>query len=293
MENKMTNFLGIEKPYTEYNTARYAVLPVPFEHSTSYGSGTRQGPQAILKASAYVELYDEEFNREAYKKGIHTCVPPSLTDNVEEAFENMTRSVAGLLQDGKFPVVLGGEHSLSYPVFRAFNQHYENLSVLQFDAHSDLRFEYEDSIYSHASVMRRIYEINPNIAAVGIRSQCVEEARFIHAKNIPVFYAHRLHEEGFDDAIIGQLQENVYITFDVDYFDPSLIPATGTPEPGGFFWPETIRFLTRLFRKRNVVGFDVVELAPLNNMPHPDFTIAKLVYKLITLHDLTSGERQK
>ena len=285
----MTSFLGIEKPHTSYNSARYVVFPVPFEQTTSYGAGTRQGPQAILDASAYVELYDHELACESYKKGIHTMKAPLLAGKTEDSFENITRSVQGILQDGKIPVVLGGEHSISFPVYRAFHERYGELSILQFDAHSDLRYSYEDSIYSHASVMRRIYELNKSIVQVGIRSQCVEEARFIEENGIATYYAHRLHKDGFDETIIAHLKNNVYITFDVDFFDPALMPATGTPEPGGFFWPETIAFLERVFRERTVVGFDVVELAPVKNLPHADFTIAKLVYKLITMQDVMSG----
>ena len=284
----MTAFLGIEESYTSYNSARYVVLPVPFEQTTSYGTGTRNGPRAILKASTYVEMYDEEFGCESYKKGIHTMPGPLLSDNIEDSFKNITRSVQGILRDGKVPVVLGGEHSIAYPVYRAFHDRYEDISILQFDAHSDLRYSYEDSIYSHASVMRRIYELNNSIVQVGIRSQCAEEARFIEKNGMATFYAHKLHKQGFDESIIARLKNNVYITFDVDFFDPALMPATGTPEPGGFFWPETVGFLERVFRERTVVGFDVVEFAPIKNLPHADFTIAKLVYKLITMHDLTS-----
>jgi len=284
----MDNFLGIKEPYTAYEKARYVVLPVPFERTTSYGGGTRYGPQAIIDASAYVELYDEEVGRESYITGIHTADTPSMTGKTEEDFARISRATEDILRDGKIPVVLGGEHSISFPVYRAFHHRYEDLSVLQLDAHSDLRYEYGGSVYSHASVMRRIYELNKSIVQVGIRSQCAEEARFTEENGIVTFYAHRLYGQGFGDDIIARLKANVYLTFDVDFFDSSFMPATGTPEPGGFFWPETIAFLHRVFRQRNVVGFDVVELAPVKNMPHADFSVAKLVYKLITLHDTYS-----
>jgi agmatinase len=181
-------------------------------------------------------------------------------------------------------VVLGGEHSISSAVHQAFQEKYRNLSVLQLDAHSDLREEYEGSPWSHASVMRRIWEQNKKIVQVGIRAQCSEEREFTLQNKISVHYAHDLNKHGFTDALIRILDKNVFITFDVDFFDPSIMPSTGTPEPGGFFWYETLDFLRRVFRQRNVVGFDVVELSPLPDLKHPDFLTAKLVSKLIGFH---------
>ncbi len=277
----MPNFLGIDQAFSNYEDAKVVVVPVPFERTTSYGGGTRYGPQAIIEASAYVELYDEELRYEPYKQGVHTSDPVETEGNIETVFDNITDRFSNLLQDGKFPAALGGEHSITFPIFRAFDKRYKPLSVLQLDAHSDLRSEYEGSIYSHASVMHRIMEMNPRIVQVGIRAQCVEEARLIETKGIHTHYAHDLRQNGLNERIIDDLEEHVYITIDVDFFDPSMMPATGTPEPGGFFWTESVRFLKKLFEKRNVVGFDVVETSPVNGLHHAEFTVARLIYKLM------------
>ncbi|MGD9897614.1 MAG: agmatinase [Calditrichaceae bacterium] len=279
----MNDFLGIESPYTDYNSARAVVIPVPFEHTTSYGQGAKHGPQAIIDASAYVEFYDDEYDCEMYKSGVHTTPALNFTNNPESDFDKITEEFRRVLNDGKFPVGLGGEHSVSYPTYRAFHEKYDNISVLQFDAHSDLRESYEGTPYSHASVMRRIYDLNKDIVQVGIRSQCIEEAQFIKENRINTFFAHSLRKNGLSNDIIDRLNENVFITIDVDYFDPSIMPSTGTPEPGGFLWYETVDFLSRVFKKKNVVGFDVVELSPKTGVIHPDFFAAKLIYKMLTL----------
>ena len=276
-----TTFLGIEEKYSTYDEAACVVLPVPYEQTTSYGSGTANGPAAILEASAYVELYDEVYGTEVYKKGIHTDAPLSFTGKVEQDFEKITRRVAGHLRQNKFVVALGGEHSVSYPLYRAYHEFFPDMTVVQFDAHSDLRESYEGSIYSHASVMKRIYTLNRRLFQIGIRSQCAEEASFIKQEAIHTLYAHETRSEW--PQIVSKISGSIYITFDVDFWDPAIMPATGTPEPGGFFWDETMLFLEELFRAGNVVGCDVVELSPLKGLTHPDFTVAKLVHKLITL----------
>jgi agmatinase len=279
----MQNFLGIEETYADAEQSRFVIIPVPLERTTSYGKGTRLGPESIIKASSYVELYDEEFGYEAYKAGIHTAPAIDLNGSVEEMFESITGKFNQFLNKKQFAIGLGGEHAVSFPIYRAFHKHFDQLSVLQLDAHSDLRDSYEDSIYSHAAVMRRIYELNKNIVQVGIRSQCMEEAQFIKENSIATYYAHQLYQGGFNGDIINHLKPNVYITIDLDYFDPSIMPSTGTPEPGGGLWYETLALLSDVFKKRNVVGFDVVELAPQEHVYHPDFLTAKLIYKLITL----------
>lgn len=277
----MTNFLGIEEKYSDYTNSKAVIIPVPFEQTTSYMAGTQKGPQAIIAASAYVELYDEELESEAYKQGVHTAAELQFTKNINADFDLITSTFDRVLNDGKFAVGLGGEHSITFPIYRAFHQHFKNLSVLHLDAHSDLRESYENSPFSHAAVMRRVYELNPDMVQVGIRSQCVEEAEFSRRNIIDTFYAHQLNKMGFPDTIINRLNDNVFITIDVDFFDPSIMPATGTPEPGGFLWYETIDFLRRVFIQKNVVGFDVVELCPQEGLVHPDFLTAKLIYKLL------------
>ncbi len=274
-------FLGIEEEYSDYDRAACVVLPLPYEQTTSYGHGTGRGPGAIIDASAYVELYDEVYETEIYKKGIFTDEPLTFSGEVEHDFDKITRRVAEHLDRNKFVVALGGEHSVSFPLYRAYHSRFPDLTVVQFDAHSDLRESYEGSIYSHASVMKRIYGLNKRLIQIGIRSQCREEASFIKKEGIHTLYAHQTRSRW--SQIVSKIGGNIYITFDVDFWDPSIMPATGTPEPGGFLWDETMRFLEELFEAGNVVGCDVVELSPMRELPHPDFTTARLVHKLITL----------
>jgi len=267
------------------------ILPVPVEFSTSYGKGTAGGPQAILEASGFVELYDEELDLQIWKKGIHTLPAMKLRGDPAAIMDSITSRVSDLLRQRKFVVVLGGEHSISAAVYRAYHAHHRHLSVLQLDAHSDLRMEYEDSPYSHAAAMRRIWEQNRRILQLGIRAQCSEERAFIKKHKISIYYAHQLIKTGFSDALIRKLDKNIYLTIDVDFFDPAIMPSTGTPEPGGFFWYETLDFLRRVFQQRNVLGFDVVELSPLPTLKHPDFMAAKLISKLIGFHFLHKDRR--
>ena len=278
------NFLGIPDDQARYETSRGVVVPVPWEATVSYGAGTAKGPAAILDASRYVELYDEVLREEPYRKGgIHTAVPADVTGGDPVAFLDGLESVAaGLFADGKFPVFLGGEHSLTTAPVRAAKAAFEDLSVLQFDAHADLRESYEGTPWSHASVMRRVHELGVPAVPLGIRAVSVEEAEFLQNEDLPIFWSHRIaHGEEWMDTVLNTLSDTVYITFDVDYFDPSLIPATGTPEPGGGFWHETMRFLGYVFQDKNVVGMDVVELAPIDGLHAPDFVIARLVHRCL------------
>ena len=278
------NFLGIPDGEAKYETSRGVVVPVPWEATVSYGAGTAKGPAAILDASRYVELYDEVLREEPYKKGgIHTAAPADVTGGDPVAFLDGLESVAaGLFADGKFPVFLGGEHSLTTAPVRAAKAAFEDLSVLQFDAHADLRESYEGTPWSHASVMRRVHDLGVPAVPLGIRAVSVEEAEFLQNEDLPIFWSHRIaHGEEWMDTVLNTLSDTVYITFDVDYFDPSLIPATGTPEPGGGFWHETMRFLGYVFQDKNVVGMDVVELAPIDGFHAPDFVIARLVHRCL------------
>ena len=277
----MINFLGIEKEFSDFHKARAVILPFPYEKTTSYIGGTEKGPQAILEASAFVELFDEESGAEAYKQGIHTADALSFVGDVEDDFKAIEQAVARNLASKKFVVGLGGEHSISFPIVRAFRKYFADLSVLQLDAHSDLRGIYEGSKFSHACVMRRIYEINPHIVQLGIRSQCAEEAAFIKENGITAFYAHNMRKRDYIKSAVNALSDNVFITIDVDFFDPSVMPSTGTPEPGGFLWNETLDFLREVFKRKNVLGFDVVELSPVNGLVHADFMVARLIYKLL------------
>ncbi len=281
------NFLAIEKQYSNYEDSLIAILPVPLEQTTSYGKGTSKGPAAILRASHYVEFFDEEMNRElCFERGICSLHPVELKNKSgRKALDEIYKHVKRLIGDKKFVVTLGGEHSISTAPIKAHFDSYKNLSVLHFDAHSDLREEYEGSIYSHASFAARVAEFTKDISQVGIRAQCRDEYDFIKKNDIRTFYAFEIRNGKYGNEwqteVISGLKENVYITFDVDYFDPSLMPSTGTPEPNGFFWDETMKLLKSLGEKKNVVGFDVVELAPKKDFPFSDFMTAKLVYKML------------
>jgi len=284
------NFLAIDEKFSSFENSKIVILPCPYEKTTSYGKGTAKGPAAIIKASHYVEFFDEETLKEVcLEQGIAALKAldfKKLTakSSLNLIYENVTR----LIDAGKFVITLGGEHSISTAPIKAHFESYESaeggLSILHFDAHSDLRAEYEGTKYSHASFAARVSEFTTKITQVGIRAQCKEEYDFIKEKGIKTFYAHQLRDKGFDnqiDLILNTLGKNVYITFDVDYFDPSIMPSTGTPEPNGFYWDETMRLLKHVCSERNLVGFDVVELAPQKNFPFPDFLTAKLIYKIL------------
>ena len=281
------NFLAIEKEFSSYENSKVVILSAPYEKTTSYGKGTAKGPGAIFEASHYVEFFDEETEKEVcFDIGIAAIEPMKFGKlSGKKALELIYRNVDEHIKNGKFVITLGGEHSISTAPIQAHYDNYPELSILHFDAHSDLREEYEGSKYSHASFAARVSEFTTNITQVGIRAQCKEEFEFIKANGINTFYAFQMRNEGFDsnliEKILGTLKKNVYITFDVDYFDPSIMPSTGTPEPNGFYWDETMRLLKKVCADRNLVGFDVVELAPQKNYTFPDFLTAKLIYKIL------------
>jgi len=265
-------FLKIEPRLYGYERSKFAVLPCPHEATTTYGHGTRKGPAAILAASQALEWFDEELGYEPYHKGrVFTAKPASVA--------SLQSSVAGILKDDKVPVILGGEHSLTPVAVKAVAERYKRLSVLQLDAHADLRDSYEGKKNSHACAMRRVLEICPAVQ-VGLRS--LSTAEWEWAKKTgqigKMHFAPKLEEAA---KIVEQLHKDVYITIDVDVFDPSVVPATGTPEPGGLFWYEVVDILKAVCAAKNVVGFDVVELSPRQGDLASDFTIAKLIYKLM------------
>ncbi len=292
--SKKNNFLGIEKNFSNFESSEIVIFPAPLEKTVSYGKGTAKGPSAILRASHYVEFYDEETKREiCFEKGIASLPVPDFSKlSLKKSLDKIYSVTKSLLAEGKFVVTLGGEHSLSYPVIKAHLEKYPDLSILQIDAHSDLRDSYEGTKYSHACVMARVAELTKKITQVGIRAQCKEEAEFIKQNKIQTFYARDIRTGKFGENWIGKvvdsLGKNVYVTFDLDGFDPSLLPATGTPEPGGLFWDETMNLLKTIGLKKNIVGFDVVELAPSKAHPASDFIAAKLTYKLINYAFLNS-----
>ena len=281
------NFLAIEKEYSGFENSKIVILSCPYEKTVSYGKGAGNGPEAILEASHYVEFFDEETGKEiCFSHGIAALKALDFKNlHGKKALDLIYKNVKSLIDEDKFVITLGGEHTISTAPIKAHFDSYENLSILHFDAHSDLREEYEGTKYSHACFAKRVAEFTTNITQVGIRAQSKEEFDFIVEKGINTFYAHLIRREGFDAKLIHDildtLGENVYITFDVDYFDPSIMPSTGTPEPNGFYWDETMRLLNTVCEKRNVVGFDVVELAPRKNYTFPDFLTAKLIYKIL------------
>jgi agmatinase len=283
-----SNFLAIDKSISSFDKSRIVVLPAPYEHTVSYGGGTRRGPAGIITASHYVEFYDDELRRELCNDvGIATLPPLRFGKAIHGRAMDMLRStVKDLLAREKFVVTLGGEHTISQGAIKAHQEIYPDLSVIQFDAHSDLRESYQGSPYSHASVMARVCEfVNPhNMVQVGIRAQCIEEAEFIRAKGVNTFYAHYIRSAAgarWQDEVLQKLSDNVYVTFDVDGFDPAIMPSTGTPEPNGLFWAETMQLLRRIGEEKRIVGCDIVELAPVKSVTHPDLTAAKLTYKLM------------
>lgn len=276
------SFLGLPADTCPYADAPVVVLPVPYEATVSYMGGTRLGPRALLHASRFIELYDHELDVEPYRVGVHTLPELVLSGaGPEVALQELRTAYDGLLDDGKFVILLGGEHSVSGPPILAHADRVGRpLSVLQFDAHTDLREEYEGTPLSHACVMHRVHE-RVRLVPVGIRALTAEERALTRARDIPVVFGHELARPGWSDRVLAALGDDVYITFDVDYFDPAIMPATGTPEPGGGQWYPTLELLEAVFRTKHVVGCDVVELAPLPGMVAPDFLAAKLVHKLL------------
>jgi agmatinase len=285
------NFLGLAEEAAAFERAGAVILPVPYESTTSYGGGTGAGPAAILAASRYIELYDQELDAEPYEVGIHTLPSLQLTNaGAEAAITELRQAYDRLLEAGpdKFPLLLGGEHSLTSAPVLAWADRLgarrggRRLTVLQFDAHTDLRPEYEGSAYSHAAVMHRVHE-RVELVAVGIRALTREERQLARqSDHIHLFLADDIQEgTAWMDQILELLAEDVYISVDVDGFDPTLVPATGTPEPGGLQWYPVLKLLRRVFGERNVVGADIVELAPIPGLAAPDFLVAKLAYKLI------------
>lgn len=286
------NFLALEKEHSNLENSKIAIVSAPYEHTVSYGGGTKSGPEGIIKASQFVEFYDEEFDRElCFELGICTLEPIDFGKKADkEALDMIYNEVKELLTREKFVITLGGEHTISSAPIKAHYEKYPNMSLLQFDAHSDFRDTYEGSKYSHASIMARVAEFFPNdrISQVGIRAQCIEEANFIKENGVHTFYANAIrrgvHGQDWQQAVVDTLANEVYITFDVDYFDPSIMPATGTPEPDGFLYHETLDLLRKIKQAgKRVIGFDVVELAPIKELSHPDILTASLIYKMLNI----------
>ncbi|MBU0761464.1 MAG: agmatinase [Candidatus Altiarchaeota archaeon] len=279
MASTKNTFGCLDKAFTDYKTSYFAVLPIPYEQTTSYGKGTLSGPKALLEASHYLELYDEETDSNPAELGI-TTLPPLLLKKIGgETAEAIRAACSRLYSDNKFPIVLGGEHSISYGCALAAKDYHPTVSVLHFDAHSDRRDEYHGTRYSHGSVMARITEAIPAVS-VGIRSVSDEESDEVKKlrKDKRLYFAKDILAGNRTKDILSMLSDKVYISFDVDVFDPSIMPSTGTPEPGGLGWYDILDILSAIFTYKDVVGLDVVELLP-DGTRTSDFTAAKLVYK--------------
>lgn len=264
-----------------YHSAAIAILPVPYDGTSTWIKGADRGPKALLEASYNLEFYDIETRTEVYKRGIATLEPVTEAASPEAMADAVERRMEQILLDGKFPVLIGGEHSVSIGAFRAMARRYPHLSILQLDAHSDMRDEYEGSACNHACVMARAKELTPHITQVGIRSSAREEQHNICPDR--TFYAHDIvGQEGWQERVSQQLTEAVYITIDLDVLDPAYMPSTGTPEPGGLSYREVITLLRRVIKEHRVVGLDVVELCPNPTAKASDFLAAKLIYQFLS-----------
>lgn len=275
---------GLPDEFSTLQNSKVVILPVPFDLTTTYQHGTEKGPAALIEASRNLELYDIETDSSVYRVGIHTAEGVAAASS-KEMHKSLYQRTADYLAQGKFVVSLGGEHSISYSPIKAHAERYPGLTVLQIDAHADLQEAYEGDPWSHASVMARVREIPQvsSITAVGIRSMSEEEARVSDKKK--TIYGHELDpSNAWIERVVNQLGEQVYITFDLDGFDSSLMPSTGTPEPGGLGWNQAMALLKRVAEKKTIVGFDVVELCPSSSTIAPDFLAAKLVYKILSYH---------
>ena len=277
------DFGGTTPTTTDFESARVVILPVPLDRTTSYVPGTRNGPHEILVASSHMDLWDEEMQTDVHSIGIFTLPEMEFPfGSIDEVVGEIRRVVSELVARDKFPVVIGGEHSITPAVVGAVAERHAGLSVLQVDAHADLRDSYMGTRYNHACAMRRVLEYAP-VTQVGIRSLSPEEAAVIPSLSTHVFYDFNMRNDPrWIDRVVDTLSDTVYVTVDVDGFDPAIMPATGTPEPGGLSWYEMLGLLRRVAEKKRIVGFDLVELSPMGGNVAPNFLCAKLIYKLLS-----------
>ncbi|MDD7885035.1 agmatinase [Flavivirga sp. 57AJ16] len=273
-------YAGIPEKYASLESSKIVLVPVPYDGTSTWGKGADKGPEAFLHASENMELYDIETNSEVYKQGVHLTEAITENSTPDTMVEAVHDTIKSYIKRNKFVTLFGGEHSISIGAIRAFNECFNNLTVLQIDAHADLRKDYEGSQYNHACAL---YEANQstNLIQVGIRSMDIAEKNVMNEDH--VFFAHdMLNDDYWMDNAIELMTDNVYITFDLDALDPSILPSTGTPEPGGLLWYETLEFLKKVFEEKNVVGFDIVELCPNKFDKSSDFIAAKLYYKMLS-----------
>lgn len=274
------NFGGLEAEFSSYNTSKFVVLPVPYDKTSTWGQGSENGPEAILEASANMELFDIETQSEVYKKGIFTTEPIITDAPPDKLFHQVYETTKKFLKDDKVVVTIGGNHCVPIGSCKAYTEKYEKVSVLQIDAHSDMRESYQGNKFSHACAMARMKEWAKPVM-VGIRS--MDSSELENVKGRDIFYASYIRKNPeWINQVVDSLTENVYITIDLDGFDPSIMPATGTPEPGGLYWYETLELFEKVAQEKNIIGFDVVELCPNEQSNPSNFMTAKLIYKLMT-----------
>lgn len=288
MTDNQTHFGGIDPEFRDYDRSPVVILPVPYDETSTWVKGADQGPAAILEASANMELYDIDTDSEVYRKGIFTAPPVDEKSSPDAMVIGVYQAVSKYLDDGKFIVTLGGEHSVTIGAVKAYVEKVPGLCVLQIDAHTDLRQQYEGSPFNHACVMARVREWCPFVQ-VGIRSMDVEEKNYMTRDR--VFFAKDIVEAGntWMDDVLEKLDYNVYLTIDLDGFDPSVLPSTGTPEPGGLTYYDVLNLVRKVIVKKNLVGFDVVELCPNKDERSSDFLAAKLVYQVLSYRFNSKG----
>jgi agmatinase len=282
LKSASSQFLGLEKAFTDFNQAAVVILPVPYEGGVSYGKGTAQGPSAVIQASHHLELYDEVLKAEPFRMGIATLKPLTVETGPECVQEEIYRVSRNLLNTGKFVVLLGGDHSITSGHVRALREKADPLGVIQLDAHTDLRDAFEGSRWSHACAMARVRELTPHTLQIGIRSLSAAEAEKIDAQHLPVCTMNAYRQQTFDlKEALAALPDMVYLSLDVDVFDWSVVRSTGTPEPGGLQWDEAISLLREIMFTKTVIGFDIVELADDPHDINSPFAVAKLLYKML------------
>tara|TARA_B100000674_G_scaffold127818_2_gene98497 strand:+ start:906 stop:1754 length:849 start_codon:yes stop_codon:yes gene_type:complete len=276
----MKTFGGISEILADYKFAEILLQSIPYDGTSTWIKGADKGFDAFIEASENMELYDIETDSEVYKKGIHILDEISENSSPEKAFKAVYQKTKELLKSNKYLTFVGGEHSISIGIIKAFYEKYNNLTVVQLDAHADLRASYLDSPFNHACALYDASK-NTNLIQIGIRSMDISEKENMDFSN--VFFAEEMYQNNsWMEKSISKMTNDVYITLDLDVFDPSIMPSTGTPEPGGMLWNEIIIFLNKLFTKKNVVGFDIVELAPIDNIVAPNYLVAKLYYKMLS-----------
>ncbi|AXG70171.1 N(1)-aminopropylagmatine ureohydrolase [Kordia sp. SMS9] len=289
--NTLKTFAGIPSNYASFEKSKITLIPVSYDGTSTWGKGADKAPEAFLHAAENMELYDIETDSEVYKQGIYLANTITENTSPDAMVATVHETVKKAIKRNKFVTLFGGEHSISIGAMRAFNECFHNLTVVQIDAHADLRKEYEGSKYNHACALYEANQ-NTNLVQVGIRSMDAIERTEMNEDN--VFFAHDMvNDDYWMDNAIEAMTDTVYITFDLDALDPSIMPSTGTPEPGGLFWYETLEFLKRIFEEKNVVGFDIVELCPNPNDKSSDFLAAKLYYKMLSYKFYEQDEEEE